>query len=115
MESVVAAIGITFIGGAIYRWLRHSAWRVSVFVIAAVVITRMLVQSSGNRTEEGWLAAVFLFGLPFIGAFVIGLIIRSRVARAAKGGAILLSKNVGRNVDALVQVAQSHDDANTRR
>ena len=111
----MAAICITFIGGASYRWLRHSALRISTFVIAALVITRLLVQSPMNQTGEAWLAVGFLFGLPLIGAFVIGLFIRSRLARAARGGAILLTKNVNRNVDALAEVARTHDDANLRR
>lgn len=115
MESAVAAVGITFIGGALYRWARHSAWRVCALVIVAAVIVRMLTQSPGNRPEEGWLAAGFLFGLPLLGAFVIGLIARSRLALAAKGGAILLSKNVGRNVDTLVEVSRQHDDSTPRR
>jgi len=115
MEPVVAAIGITFIGGAIYRWIGLSAWRVSALTIVAVVTTRLLVQSSPNRTEEGWLAAAFLFGLPLVGAFLIGLLVRSRLARAARGGAILLTKNVGRNVDTLVEVARTHDETTSRK
>lgn len=111
MEEVLMSVAVAIVGGALFRWLRHKTWRITLFAIAFVVLTRKLLQVMPRDPEAVWIGASFFLLLSLAGAFLIGLILRSRVVRAARGGAILLSKNV----DALAEVARQHDSATPRK
>ena len=107
-EEVLGALCVMILGGALLRWVRHSKLRIAVFTTIAGALTARLTQAERFHPEELWLALIIVFVLALVGAYLIGLVLRSRTVRAAKGGAILLSKNV----DALADVARRHDEAN---
>jgi hypothetical protein len=112
MEPFLGFIGITFLGGALFRWLRHRTWRITLFVIIFLAFARTAIRTSPVRdTQAGLFVMAGLIILPLVGAYLIGVVMRSRLARAIKGGAILLSKNV----DALAEVAEQHGDASPRK
>ena len=111
MEEVVASVVVAVVGGALFRWLRHKAWRISLFAIAFVALAHKLSRVTPHDQDFVWIVSLLFLALSFAGAFLIGVILRSRAARAVRGGVILLSKNV----DALSDVARQHDDAATRK
>lgn len=112
MEAFLVLVGVTFGGGALFRWLRHGTWRISAFIIIFLALARMAFRASPSRdTEIALIVMAALVVLPLIGAYLIGILLRSRVAQAAKGGAILLSKNV----DALAEVAKQQGDTLHRK
>ncbi len=111
MEDVMAGVVVAVVGGALFRWLRHKAWRISLFAIAFVALAHKLSRTMQHDQEGLWIGMLLFLLLSFAGAFLIGLMLRSRAARAVRGGVILLSKNV----DALADVARQHDDASNRK
>jgi hypothetical protein len=112
MEAFLALVGITFGGGALFRWLRHKTWRITLFVVVFLAFARTAIRTSPLHDPLiGWCVMAGLIVLSLIGAYLIGVVMRSRVARAVKGGAILLSKNV----DALAEVAEQQSNATKQK
>jgi len=106
MEPFAALLGVTFGGGALFRWMRHKTWRMTVFTVVFLAFARTTMRTVPERDTQPFLLLMLgLIVLPLIGAYLIGVIMRSRLARAARGGAILLSKNV----NALAEVAEQQD------
>jgi len=107
MEEILIGVAVTFIGGALFRWLRHSIWRVSTFAIVWVVFARHCVQLEPLHPENVWPVLALPIACSLAGAYLLGLILRSRIVRAAKGGMLVLSNRV----DGLAEIAQQHDSS----
>ena len=107
MEEVLMAAVVALVGGALFRWLRHKTWRICMFAVALVVFAQKSLQLEPFHPERVWQITVLFVLLSMFGAYLIGLVLRSRIAQAAKGSVIVLSKNV----DSLAEVARQHDNS----
>ncbi|QJE01420.1 YijD family membrane protein [Massilia forsythiae] len=111
MEEILIGTTVTFIGDALFRWLRHSIWRVSTFAIIWVVFARHCLQLEPLHPENVWPVLTLPIACSLAGAWLLGFILRSRIMRAAKGGMLVLSNRV----DELAEIAEQYDNSTQRK